>query len=184
MKFTVVGIGHVGLSIATLLAQHHDVVALDIIEEKVAMINNRISPIRDAEVEDFLKNKKLSLVATTNKEEAFKDARFIVICVPTDYDEKTNYFDTTLVEKYVEIISNDYPTATIIIKSTVPIGFTNKMKLKYKLENIIYVPDFSREEESLYDNLYPSRIIIGDSTDKAKAFSEILKTIHTHQVFS
>lgn len=142
MKIAVAGTGYVGLSIATLLSQHHEVVALDIIEEKVNMINQRLSPIQDREIEDFLKNKDLNLKATLNKEVAFKNAKFVVISTPTNYDEKKNYFDTSSVEDCIESIIKINPEAIMVIKSTIPVGFTETMKAKYAIDNLIFSPEF------------------------------------------
>ena len=175
MKIAVAGTGYVGLSLAVLLSQHNEVYALDIMKEKVDMINNHISPIRDTEIEDYLKNKKLNLKATLDYKEAFKDAKYIVISTPTNYDDKTNKFDTSSVEDTIEKVISMNLDTTIIIKSTIPVGFTEKMKDKYGIDNIIFSPEFLREGSALYDNLYPSRIILGEKSKRAEEFANLLK---------
>lgn len=175
MKIAIAGVGYVGLSLATLLSQYNEVVALDIIEDKVDKINSKISPIEDKYIEKYLRTKKLNLRATLDYKDAFCNADFIIICMPTNYDEKNNFFDTSLVEEIIEKIKNMKISTTIIIKSTVPVGFTEKMKRKHNMNNIIFSPKFLREGKALYDNLYPSRIILGDKNEQAKKFAELLK---------
>ena len=176
MKIAVAGTGYVGLSLATLLSQNNDVVALDIVEEKVEKINNRISPIRDEYIEKYFKDKKLSLKATLDCEDALKDADYVIISTPTNYNEDTNYFDTSLVEDIIKKVKQiDNPKTTMIVKSTVPVGFINSMKKNYDKDNILFSPEFLREGKALYDNLYPSRIIVGEKSERAKVFANLLK---------
>lgn len=175
MKITVAGTGYVGLSIATLLAQHNEVKAIDIIPEKVDMINNKKSPIQDNEIEDFLNTKKLNLEATLDSEYAYKDADFIVVAAPTNYDSKRNYFDTSAVENVIELAMKYNPNAYIVIKSTIPVGYTKRVREKYSNDKIMFSPEFLRESKALYDNLYPSRIIVGiDEND-----SKLIEAAHT-----
>lgn len=174
MKITVVGTGYVGLSNAVLLAQHNDVTALEIIEEKVNLINNKKSPIIDKEIEEYLATKELALTATTDKTTAYKDAQFVIIATPTNYDDKKNYFDTSTVEGVIKDVLKYNPTATMIIKSTVPVGYTKETKEKFGVNNIVFAPEFLREGKALYDNLYPSRVIIGEESEAAKNFANLL----------
>lgn len=175
MKIAIVGMGYVGLSNAVLLAQHNDVYGLDIVKEKIDKINSRISPIIDDELQDYLKNKTLHLTATTFPDVAYNKADYIIISTPTNYDPYKNYFDTSSVEAVIQEITQLAPNAIIIIKSTVPVGFTEQMKIKYKNNNIIFSPEFLREVKALYDNLYPSRIIVGEESERAYVFAELLK---------
>ncbi len=175
MKIAVAGTGYVGLSIATLLSQKNEVVALDIIPEKVEMINNRISPIKDKEIEEYLKNEKLNLRATLDYKEAFEGAEFIVISTPTNYDDVQNYFDTTSVEDIIKKVISMNIDTTMVVKSTIPVGFIKSMKEKYNIDNIMFSPEFLREGRALYDNLYPSRIIVGEKSERAEKFANLLK---------
>lgn len=175
MKIAVAGTGYVGLSIATLLSQKNEVVALDVIPEKVEMINKRISPIRDEKIEEFFANKKLNLKATLDYKEAFKDAEFVVISTPTNYDDEKNFFDTSSVEDIIKKVISMGIDTTMVIKSTIPVGYVESVKRKYNIDNIMFSPEFLREGKALYDNLYPSRIIVGEKSKRAEKFANLLK---------
>jgi len=181
MKIAVAGTGYVGLSIATLLAQYNEVVAVDIIPEKIELINNRKSPIQDEYIERYLSEKNLNLIATLDGESAYKDAEYVIIAAPTNYDSKKNYFDTSAVEDVIQLVMKVNPDAIMVIKSTIPVGFTAQIREKYHCDNIIFSPEFLRESKALYDNLYPSRIIVGTDVKNArlvkaaKTFAELLQ---------
>ena len=175
MKIAVAGTGYVGLSLATLLSQDNEVVALDVIPEKVEKINKRISPIQDEYIEEYFKSKNLNLKATLDYKEAFENAEFVIISTPTNYDDEKNYFDTSSVEDIIQKVKSMNINTTMVIKSTIPVGFTESVKKKYDIDNIFFSPEFLREGKALYDNLYPSRIIVGEKSERAEKFANLLK---------
>lgn len=176
MKIAVAGTGYVGLSLATLLSQNNEVIALDVIPEKVEKINNRISPIKDKEIEEFFRTKELNLKATLDYKEAFEGAKFIIISTPTNYDDEKNHFDTSSVEDIIQKVISMNINTTMVVKSTIPVGFIRAMKQKYNIDNIMFSPEFLREGKALYDNLYPSRIIVGEKSERAQEFANLLKS--------
>lgn len=174
MKIAVAGTRSVGLSLAVLLAQHNEVVALDVIREKVDLLNAKKSPIHDNETQDFLDNKALNLVGTLDKELAYQNADFVIIATPTDYDAETHYFNTKSIESVISDVLAINPNATMAIKSTIPVGYVQRIKAKFSIDNILFSPEFLREGLALYDNLYPSRIVVGEQSERAKTFADLL----------
>lgn len=174
MKIVVVGTGYVGMSLAVLLAQHHQVVALDVIKEKVDLLNSKKSPIQDEEIQNYLNNKSLNLVGTIDKESAYKNADFVIIATPTDYDSETHYFNTKSIESVITDVLAISPRSLMVIKSTIPMGYVQHIKAKFGIDNILFSPEFLREGRALHDNLYPSRIVVGEQSERAKTFADLL----------